>query len=139
MQRFAWIYCVAFIGVVIIGYIPGFTDEQGLLLGGFKIDPVDDLLHLSSGIWAGLAAWKSSSAARFYFRAFGSFYTADAFLGFLTGFAFTDFVTLNLTANSGFSLSNFWYNFLVNLPHFILGPIALLAGFVFSGRFMKTK
>lgn len=136
IQKFACGYSALFISVVAIGYIPGFTDDQGLLLGGFKIDPIDDLLHLGSGIWAGLAGWKSAKASRFYFRAFGSFYTADAFLGFFTGYAFTDFVTLNLAANQSYSFFNFTQNFLVNLPHFIIGPVAMIIGFKFSKKFM---
>lgn len=138
IRKLAWIYCTIFILVVVIGYIPGFTDQNGLLLGGFKIDPVDDMLHLFSGIWAGLAAWKSKEAARFYFRVFGTFYTSDAFLGFFTGYAFTDFLTLNLNANAGYSFGNLTQNLMVNLPHFVLGPVAMLTGFVLYKRFMKS-
>lgn len=136
IQKFALGYCALFVSVVAIGYIPGFTDDQGLLLGGFKIDPIDDVLHLASGIWAGWAAFQSAQASRFYFRAFGTFYTADAFLGFFTGFAFTDFVTLNFTANQGYSFFNFTQNFLVNLPHFIIGPVAMLIGFKLFKKLM---
>lgn len=138
IQKLAFGYCALFVSVVAIGYIPGFTDDQGLLLGGFKIDPIDDVLHLGSGIWAGWAAWKSAKASKFYFRAFGTFYTADAFLGFFTGFSFMDFVSLNFTANAGYSFFNFTQNFLVNLPHFIIGPIAMLIGFKFYQRFMRS-
>lgn len=135
MQKLAWGYFALFVGVVALGYIPGFVDDQGLLFGSFKIDPVDDVLHLGSGLWAGWAAFKSTKASAFYFRAFGTFYTADAFLGFFTGFAFVDFATLNFTANQGYSIYNVTENFLVNLPHFIIGPIAMLIGFKFSKRF----
>lgn len=137
IQKLAWAYCALFVGVVALGYIPGFTDDQGLLLGSFRIDPVDDVLHLTSGIWAGWAAFKSANASRFYFRVFGTFYTLDAFLGFFTGFAFVDFMTLNFTANAGYSIYNLQDNILINLPHFILGPIAMLIGFKFSKRFME--
>ena len=136
IQKLGWAYCVLFVSVVAIGYIPGFTDDQWLLLGGCKIDPVDDLLHLGSGIWAGYAAWKSAEASKVYFKVFGTFYTADAFLGFFTGYGFTDFVTLNLAANQGYAFSNITQNFLVNLPHFILGPLAMLIGFKLSKKLM---
>lgn len=137
IQKFAWGYCALFVSVVVMGYLPGFTNDQGLLLGGFKIDLVDDLLHLGSGIWAGWAAWKSASASKSYFRIFGTFYTADAFLGFFTGYAFTDFVTLNFGANQSYSFSNLTQNFLVNFPHFIIGPVAMLIGFKFYKQFMR--
>lgn len=137
IQKLAFAYCVLFVGVVALGYIPRFTDSEGLLFGSFKIDPVDDVLHLTSGIWAGWAAFKSAGASRFYFRVFGTFYTLDAFLGFFTGFAFVDFITLNFTANAGYSIYNLTDNILINLPHFILGPIAMLIGFKFSKRFME--
>ncbi len=129
LQKLAIVYAFGFFGIVLLGYIPGATDDQGLLLGAFKIDPVDDVLHLFSGLWALIAGIKSRNAAQFYFRAFGIFYTSDAFLGFFSGYSYMDFLTQNWNANEGYSLSNIGENIAVNLPHFILGPLAVYIGF----------
>lgn len=129
IQQCAWIYSLLFLGVVVAGYTPGLS-ENGLLLGAFKIDVRDDVLHTLSGIWAAYSAWKSPKAAWFYFRAFGIFYTADAFLGFFSGYAFVDLVTGHFNANEGYSFNNFNENLNHNLPHFIIGPLAIVASFV---------
>ena len=122
IQRLAALYALMFLGVVSLGYIPGFTDENGLLLGLFKIDPIDDVLHGASGLWAALSAWHSAKASRFYFRAFGTYYTADAVIGLITGWSSLDPQT----------------NVAINLPHLILGPLALAIGFLWHRR-LSTK
>lgn len=135
IQKLAWVYAAGFLFVVIIGYVPGLTNDQGLLLGSFKIDPIDDINHSASGVWAAVAAWKSVSASVFYFKVFGIYYTADAFVGFFTGFSILDIVFGNWEANDNFSITNFGDNFAVNLPHFIIGPSALIIGFILSRKF----
>lgn len=138
IQKLAWGYAALFFSVVAVGYIPGFTDSQGYLFGSFKIDPIDDVVHGVSGTWAALSAWQSASASRFFFRAFGSFYTLDAFVGFFTGYAIIDILTANFTANAGFSITDFGSNFLVNAPHFIIGPLAMFIGFILY-RTLETR
>ncbi len=124
-QKLAWGYALLFFFVVSLGYIPGLTNNQGLLLGGFKIDPIDDLLHGGSALWAAVAAWHSAKQSRSYFRWFGSFYTLDAFVGFFTGFAILDHLTGHVDTNTHYSIWNVGTNLAVNLPHFIIGPLAL--------------
>ncbi len=138
IQKWAWGYAVLFVGVVSLGYIPGFTDSDGMLFGLFNIDRVDDALHLFSGLWAAFAALRSPKASRFYFRAFGIFYTADAFLGLFTGYAFTDLLLGRFGANAGHSMMMLQENIAVNLPHFLIGPIALILGFLFAPRWGKS-
>jgi hypothetical protein len=133
-QKLATFYAALFVSVVAIGYIPGFTNDQGLLLGLFKIHLQDDLLHSFSALWAGWGAWKSRYQAQFYFRWFGLYYTVDAFVGFFTGYTLIDVMTMNWAANHGFSLGDVTTNFLVNLPHFILGPVALYIGWFLAQR-----
>ena len=130
IQLFAWVYAILFLTVVSLGYIPGFTDGSGMLFGLFHIDIRDDVLHSLSGLWAAYAAWKSPQAAKFYFRAFGIFYTSDAFFGFFTGYAFVDIITGAWGANAGYAMSNMSHNFAANFPHFIIGPLAILASFL---------
>ena len=70
IQKIAWLYAGLFLFVVLLGYIPGLT-YNGLLFGRFDIDPIDDILHLASAIWAAFAAWYSLRASIFYFKLFG--------------------------------------------------------------------
>lgn len=137
IQKWAIGYATLFLTVVAMGHIPFFVDSHGLLLGGFRIDFVDDVLHGVSGLWAAYAAWKSPAASRFYFRAFGTFYTFDAFLGFLTGYGSLDLLTAQFGANAGYSMHHVGHNIAVNLPHFIIGPLAMLVGFVFYQSLAK--
>lgn len=128
VQKLAWVYAVGFFLVVAVGYVPGFVDENGLLFGGFKIDPIDDVVHGVSGLWAAWAAWSSEKSARKYFKIFGTFYTADAFVGFFTGLAIVEIVQQMRLVAVDYSFTNFGTNLAVNLPHFIIGPLAMWIG-----------
>lgn len=139
MQKFAWFYAAIFFSVVAVGFIPGAKDSAGNLFGLFHIDTRDDILHAFSCLWATIAALKSEQASRFYFRAFGSFYTFDAFVGFFTGYAVIDLALGKFGANAGYSITNVFYNIKVNAPHILLGPLALFIGFYLSKKLMKKS
>src|SRR5215203_4154093 len=85
IRIFAWVYAALFLFIVALGYIPGLTNADGELLGLFTIDPVDNIVHLISGIWAAVAASRSTRASILYFRIFGSIYFLDAIFGLLFG------------------------------------------------------
>lgn len=128
IRKWAWGYAALFVAVVALGYIPGLTDEHGALLGLFHIELKDDLLHLGSALWAAIAAWHSTAAARFYFRLFGLIYFFDGVSGLLFGQGYLDFgiflhgpTQLDLATRIG-----------ANIPHLLIGGIAILVGFVFS-------
>ena len=130
MQKLAWIYAALFLIVVAVGYIPGLTDAQGQLLGLFSIEPEDDALHLGSAIWAALAAWLSVRASIFYFKLFGSIYGLDGLVGLLFGQAFLDggiFI-------HGIAPLSMMTKVMANLPHILIGGIAVYIGFVLSRR-----
>ena len=134
MQRWAWIYAALFLGVVSLGYIPGLTNDQGQLLGLFRIELKDDLLHLGSAIWAAWAAWSSAKASTFYFRLFGLVYFFDGVCGLLTGQGYLDLgiflygpAPLDLITRIG-----------ANIPHIIIGGVAVLVGFVLSKRYENS-
>jgi hypothetical protein len=129
VQKLAWVYAVLFLGVVAVSHAPGLTDQEGYLLGQFRIDPIDDVVHAISGGWAALAAWRSPRAARFYFRAFGLFYTLDAFVGLFTGYSNLEALT-HLGIAPGYNPADVLANLPPNLPHFVIGPVALLIGFL---------
>ncbi len=125
VRRWGLIYFVMFVGVVAVGYVPGFNDAQGRLFGLFVLDLYDDSLHLASGIWAGVAALMSSKAARGYFRLFGPLYFADGVLGFFTGSGYLD-LGIFLYGPVDLPLAT---RFFANLPHLIIGGLACWIGY----------
>jgi hypothetical protein len=58
--------------------------------GLFALDVFDDALHAASGLWAGLAAWRSTRATVVFFRVFGTLYCLDGLLGLATGSGYLD-------------------------------------------------
>ena len=130
IRKAGWAYFLGFIAVVAIGYVPAFEDPQGNLFGLFKLDLYDDSLHLASGIWAGAAAATSTSASRLYFRLFGPLYFADGVLGVLTGSGYLDggiflYGPLDLPLLT---------RFFANLPHLVIGGIAIWIGYRLAAR-----
>ena len=123
----ALIFALGFFGVVGASYVPGWTNAQGQLLGLFHIDPIDNVLHGGSAIWALLAGLTSTLAASRYFRIFGPVYFGDAICGLLTGQGYLDggIFTIGPTA---LDMST---RVLTNLPHVVIGGSAVLIGYVF--------
>ncbi len=134
IQKIAWFYAALFLFVVVLGYVPGVEDEQGLMFGLFKIDMIDDALHLASAVWAGLSAWNSARASKFYFRAFGALYALDGIVGILVGAGFLDFGILgsDRIVDMGIRVA-------ANIPHIVFGGLALIIGFVLSDRLQAKK
>jgi len=135
MQKLAWIYAGLFLFVVALGYLPGLTNQAGQLLGLFKIDLIDDALHLGSGIWAALAAWRSPRAATLYFKLFGTIYGLDGLCGLLFGQGFLDG---GIFIYGPIPLDLFT-RFAANLPHLLIGGFAAFAGFVLSRSDMQAS
>lgn len=130
IRKLAWAYAALFFFVVSLGYIPGLTDEAGYLFGLFTIDPIDDALHIGSALWAAGAAWHSARASRLYFQLFGALYMLDGILGLIWGHGYLDGGLLL----HGPETLDFGTRFAANLPHLLIGGIALLIGFVLSRR-----
>ncbi|MFN8522206.1 MAG: DUF4383 domain-containing protein [Chloroflexota bacterium] len=133
LRKMSAVYALGFIVVVVLTHLPGLNDEQGAMLGLFKIDPLDDAVHGFSGLWAAFAAWRSHVASRFYFRVFGSFYSTDAVVGFFTGRSVLELLA-NPSVTPGYSFLNLYVSIGANLPHFIIGPVAVLLGFWLADR-----
>jgi len=130
-QKLAWFYCVMFIVLGSLRYIPWINDANGVTLGIFCLQWYDDLLHYASGIWAGIAAWRSHKDSVFYFKLFGIIYGMDGLLGLLTGQGYLDggiFINGYTPLSLGFKIA-------ANIPHIFIGGIAVIIGFVFSKRF----
>jgi hypothetical protein len=130
IQRLAQVYFVMFVAVVAIGYVPSFLDADGNLFGLFKLDLYDDSLHLASGIWAGIAGWRSRAASVNYFRIFGPLYFLDGVMGFFLGSGYLDF-GIFLYGVLELPLET---RFFANLPHLLIGGGAALIGYVLAKR-----
>jgi hypothetical protein len=129
MRKLGWLYAVMFFFIAALAYIPGLTDENGVLFGLFTLELHDDLLHLGSGIWAAIAAWLSVRATTLYFKLFGIVYGLDGVVGLITGYGYLDggiFFPHNHPA-PGLMTKIF-----ANLPHIAIGGIAVYIGFVVS-------
>jgi hypothetical protein len=132
-QKLAWFYAVMFVVLGSLSYIPWINDENGVTLGIFSLQWYDNLLHYASGAWAAVAAWKSFKASEFYFKLFGLIYGLDGVMGLLTGQGYLDggiFINGITPLDWGFKIA-------ANIPHILIGGIAVVLGFVFAKRFAR--
>ena len=130
LRILAGVYAVLFAVVTSLNYIPGLTDAQGRTFGLFALDPFDDALHGASGVWAALAAWRSTRATVVFFRWFGTLYCLDGLLGLATGSGYLD---LGILLHGVLDLP-LGTRLLLNLPHIVIGGFAAFAGFVLARR-----
>ena len=130
-QKVACVYTALFLFVTAVGYIPAFNDESGYLFGLFSLQFYDDLLHIASGVWAGIAAWLSYRASVSYFKIFGILYGMDGIVGLLTGSGYLD---LGIFINGPLNL-DIWTRVATNIPHILIGGFAAYIGFVLSKKF----
>ena len=130
VRAFGWAYALLFVGVTALGYIPPFLDAQGNLFGLFKLQWWDDALHLGSGLWAAIAAYTSYAASRTYFRIFGPLYFLDGVLGLLTGSGYLD---LGILLHGPMAMP-MAAKVAMNVPHILIGGIAILVGYVVAKR-----
>lgn len=130
-QKLAWFYAVMFTVLGSLSYLPWINDKNGVTLGIFSLQWYDNLLHYASGAWAAFAAWRSHRDAVFYFKLFGIIYGLDGVLGFFTGLGYLDAgIFLNDIVPMSWGLK-----FAANIPHILIGGIAVVIGFVFARKF----
>ena len=135
LQKLAFGYFLLFISVVSLNYIPTIHDDQEMMFGLFKLDLIDDILHLLTAIWALVAGFYSFGAARFYFRAFGIFYALDGVLCTIFGQCLADFTLFTHSHEITFlSTGNLMERLLLNGPHMVIGGLAIYFGFGLSRR-----
>jgi hypothetical protein len=126
LRTLAWLYAAGFIGIFLITHTPALTDANGLSFGLFKIDPVDDFVHLLSGVAGVIVAWRAHSYIPLFFKLVGIAYMGDAIVGMTTGRGLLDGSLFMQGADSpDFGMTN-WA---LNLPHIIISGIALVIGF----------
>ena len=131
MQKLGWLYAAMFVFIALIGYIPGLTNADGQLFGLFRLDLYDDALHLGSGIWAAAAAWTSTRASTIYFKLFGSIYGLDGLMGLAFGQGYLDGGIFLY----GITPLDLGTRIATNLPHLLIGGMAVLIGFIVSRRY----
>jgi hypothetical protein len=110
-----------------LNYIPGLTDREGRAFGVFALDVYDDLLHVASALWAGIAAFMSSRAARYFLLYFGLLYLTDGLLGLATGSGYLDLGIMN----HGVLDLPLRLKILANLPHIAGGGFAIFSAMRF--------
>lgn len=122
----AGFYFLALMLAAALNYVPGLTDAEGRAFGIFSLDIYDDLLHVASALWAGIAALLSATAARAFLKYFGILYFADGLLGLVTGSGYLDLGIVNY----GFQDLDLTFRILANLPHLALGGFAIASAFL---------
>jgi hypothetical protein len=126
LRKLAWLYTAGFLGIFIICHTPGLTDESGRLLGLFRIDPIDDFVHLLSGLAGAAVAWRATHLIPAYFKIIGALYELDAIIGLTMSRGLLDLSLFKQGPGpADFTLTN-WA---INLPHIILASLALWIGF----------
>lgn len=130
IQKLGIAYAIMFFIVASLAHIPGVADENGSLWGLFVLDLYDDGLHFFSGLWALVAALISHKAIVRYFQIFGVIYGLDGVMGLMLGQAYLDggiFIY-------GVTMYPFIVRFGANLPHILIGGIAVWIGYVLAKR-----
>lgn len=138
IQKVAAGFAVLFLLVYIVTNVSAFNDVQGYNFGLFKIDPIDNIVHLLTAVFGFLAAWYSARASRWFLCLLGAFYGMDAAVGMLTQKGLLDF-TVFLQAASGGTVLNPDFsvrNFLINGPHIVISAAMVWSGgWGFKSRF----
>ena len=126
LRKLAWFYTAGFLGIFLICHTPGLTDDSGRLLGLFRIDPIDDFVHLLSGLAGAIIAWRATSLIPLYFKVIGILYDLDAVVGMTMSRGLLDLSLFRQGPGpADFSLA-YWA---INMPHIILATLALWIGF----------
>lgn len=112
----ALIYGIVFILVGILGYVPGVTTPDGMLLGMFHVNSAHNTVHILSGLFALGCYSYGVGASRIYFRVFGIIYALVAIMGFFVPHG----LLLGLITNNP---ADTWL-------HVVIALVALYFGFV---------
>jgi hypothetical protein len=128
LRKIAFVYMAVLLAAASLNYVPGLTDSQGRAFGIFALDVFDDLLHVASALWAGMAAWTSTRAARIFLRYFGLLYLTDGLLGLAVGSGYLD---LGIVKHGVLDLP-LTFKILANLPHIGGGAFAVYASVFFE-------
>lgn len=81
LKTFSILFGIVFLALGIMGFLPTFVAD-GKLLGVFEVDPLNNAVHLLTGMLAIFAATKESYA-KWFFILLGIVYVALGVLGFV--------------------------------------------------------
>lgn len=98
LKKLSLVFGVVFLAVGVLGFVPGVTTEDGLLLGIFQVSTLHNLIHILSGV-AALIAAKSADYAQLYFRIFGVVYATVAIVGWIQGNTVLGLIDVNVADN----------------------------------------
>lgn len=130
IQKLAIGYSIVFLLIFGLNAVPFIHDHDGNMFGLFKLDLIDDLLHVGSALWALVAGLTSRRQAEIYFKVFGPLYFLDGVFGLFTGSGYLD---LGIFIYGPQNLSIMTKIF-ANLPHLFIGGFAALSGYVIAKK-----
>lgn len=85
LKKMAMVFGIIFLVIGVLGFIPGVTTSDHLLLGIFKVNAAHNVVHILSGLVALWVSMASDGASKVYFQVFGVVYLLVAVLGFTYG------------------------------------------------------
>ena len=115
IKKLATVFGVVLLLVGILGFVPGVTNSDGMLLGIFHVNALHNIIHLLSGAVALYAGMTSAKTSKMYFQVFGIIYLLVAILGFVYG----DKDILGLVSSN---MADTWL-------HVVIAVVALYLGF----------
>lgn len=97
-KNLSLLFGAVFLLIGILGFVPGITTDEGLLLGLFKVNALHNIIHIASGL-AAIVASRSVEYGKLYFRIFGVIYIVVAVVGWLQGNTVLGLFPVNLADN----------------------------------------
>ncbi len=135
IQKFAYLYAFMFFAIVALNYIPAIHDANGNMFGLFRLDPIDDAVHLATAVWAIIAASLSFKQSVLFFKIFGVFYFADGVICMIFGQCLADFTLFTHQHSIALlNAGNLVDRIYLNGPHLLIGGLAIFLGFWLSKR-----
>ena len=98
LSKLAMVFGVVFLAVGVLGFVPGITDDNDMLLGIFQVSALHNVIHILSGV-AALIGAKSDEYAKYYFIVFGAVYAVVAIVGWVQGDTVLGIIDVNAADN----------------------------------------
>jgi hypothetical protein len=98
-QKILMVFGVVLVLVGILGFVPGITNDDGLLLGIFAVDAIHNIIHLASGILAVVFARMGAAQASMFAKILGIVYAIVAVVGLLQGDSVLGIIGVNMADN----------------------------------------
>lgn len=97
-KNLSMMFGAVFLLVGILGFVPGITNDDNLLLGIFQVSAIHNIIHIASGV-AALAASTSEAYGKLYFQIFGVVYLIVAAVGWVQGDTVLGLIDVNVADN----------------------------------------